>query len=132
MPRSWLSSKFSRLLLPEYAAIDPARIDLLFERFVSAERNEPPDIDVDFEQQNVARKSFSTYIKNMDVSVPWPMRQRSFTIAPGWPWARSVAGSNGLVERTPCRENLFLLTGFGTADVKTASMSAGSHVGLDS
>ena len=32
-------------------AVDPARIDLLFERFVSAERNEPPDIDVDFEHE---------------------------------------------------------------------------------
>ncbi|WP_375283469.1 error-prone DNA polymerase [Marinicauda pacifica] len=31
--------------------VDPATIDLLFERFVSAERNEPPDIDVDFEHQ---------------------------------------------------------------------------------
>ncbi|HMB78350.1 MAG TPA: error-prone DNA polymerase, partial [Kiloniellaceae bacterium] len=30
-------------------AVDPARLDLLFERFVSAERDEPPDIDVDFE-----------------------------------------------------------------------------------
>ncbi|HYM29744.1 MAG TPA: error-prone DNA polymerase [Candidatus Cybelea sp.] len=32
-------------------AVDPARIDLLFERFVSAERKEPPDIDVDFEHE---------------------------------------------------------------------------------
>ena len=32
-------------------AVDPARCDLLFERFVSAERNEPPDIDVDFEHE---------------------------------------------------------------------------------
>ncbi len=32
-------------------AVDPNRIDLLFERFVSAERNEPPDIDVDFEHE---------------------------------------------------------------------------------
>ena len=32
-------------------AVDPDRIDLLFERFVSAERNEPPDIDVDFEHE---------------------------------------------------------------------------------
>ncbi len=31
--------------------VDPARIDLLFERFVSAERGEPPDIDVDFEHE---------------------------------------------------------------------------------
>ncbi len=29
--------------------VDPARMDLLFERFVSRERNEPPDIDIDFE-----------------------------------------------------------------------------------
>jgi error-prone DNA polymerase len=32
-------------------AVDPARCDLLFERFVSAARNEPPDIDVDFEHE---------------------------------------------------------------------------------
>ncbi len=31
--------------------VDPARTQLLFERFVSAERNEPPDIDLDFEHQ---------------------------------------------------------------------------------
>ena len=31
--------------------VDPARMSLLFERFISAERNEPPDIDVDFEHQ---------------------------------------------------------------------------------
>ncbi len=29
--------------------IDPERSNLLFERFISTERNEPPDIDVDFE-----------------------------------------------------------------------------------
>ena len=32
-------------------AVDPGRVDLLFERFISAERNEPPDIDVDFEHE---------------------------------------------------------------------------------
>ena len=31
--------------------VDPARSDLLFERFVSEERGEPPDIDVDFEHE---------------------------------------------------------------------------------
>ncbi len=31
--------------------VDPARVDLLFERFVSADRGEPPDIDVDFEHE---------------------------------------------------------------------------------
>ena len=32
-------------------AVDPEKVDLLFERFVSPERNEPPDIDVDFEHE---------------------------------------------------------------------------------
>ena len=32
-------------------AVDPARTSLLFERFLSAERREPPDIDVDFEHE---------------------------------------------------------------------------------
>ena len=32
-------------------SIDPVRSGLLFERFVSAERHEPPDIDVDFESE---------------------------------------------------------------------------------
>ncbi len=31
--------------------VDPAHTELLFERFISRERNEPPDIDVDFEHQ---------------------------------------------------------------------------------
>ncbi|NJN51486.1 MAG: error-prone DNA polymerase [Gammaproteobacteria bacterium] len=31
--------------------VDPSRMHLLFERFVSKERNEPPDIDVDFEHE---------------------------------------------------------------------------------
>jgi error-prone DNA polymerase len=31
--------------------VDPARGNSLFERFISKERNEPPDIDVDFEHQ---------------------------------------------------------------------------------
>ncbi|WP_295388674.1 error-prone DNA polymerase [uncultured Thiodictyon sp.] len=31
--------------------VDPARMDMLFERFISRERGEPPDIDVDFEHQ---------------------------------------------------------------------------------
>jgi error-prone DNA polymerase len=32
-------------------SVDPSKHELLFERFVSANRNEPPDIDVDFEHQ---------------------------------------------------------------------------------
>jgi error-prone DNA polymerase len=32
-------------------AVDPEQIDVLFERFISIERQEPPDIDVDFEHE---------------------------------------------------------------------------------
>ncbi len=32
-------------------SVDPGRMDLLFERFISRERNEAPDIDVDFEHE---------------------------------------------------------------------------------
>lgn len=32
-------------------SVDPSRIDVLFERFISKERNEAPDIDVDFEHE---------------------------------------------------------------------------------
>lgn len=31
--------------------VDPARMNMLFERFLSRERNEPPDIDIDFEHE---------------------------------------------------------------------------------
>jgi DNA-directed DNA polymerase III PolC len=31
--------------------VDPSRMAMLFERFISKERNEPPDIDVDFEHE---------------------------------------------------------------------------------
>jgi len=33
----------------DVTSVDPTKIDLLFERFISKERLEPPDIDVDFE-----------------------------------------------------------------------------------
>jgi len=35
----------------DITAVDPAQNDLLFERFISQERKEPPDIDVDFEHE---------------------------------------------------------------------------------
>jgi error-prone DNA polymerase len=40
--------------------VDPAQTTLLFERFISRERNEPPDIDVDFEHER--REEIIQYI----------------------------------------------------------------------
>jgi error-prone DNA polymerase len=45
-------------------AVDPARSDMLFERFISRERSEPPDIDVDFEherREEVIQHVYATY-----------------------------------------------------------------------
>lgn len=41
-------------------AVDPERMQVLFERFISKERNEPPDIDVDFEHER--REEVMQYI----------------------------------------------------------------------
>ncbi len=43
-------------------SVNPAKFDLLFERFISAARNEPPDIDVDFEHER--REEVIQYIYN--------------------------------------------------------------------
>lgn len=48
--------------LLEITAIDPVRMNLLFERFISRERNEAPDIDVDFEHER--REEVIQYIYN--------------------------------------------------------------------
>jgi len=41
-------------------SVDPMKFDLLFERFISSARNEPPDIDVDFEHER--REEIIQYI----------------------------------------------------------------------
>lgn len=43
-------------------AVNPATSNLLFDRFISTERNEPPDIDVDFEHER--REEVIQYIYN--------------------------------------------------------------------
>jgi error-prone DNA polymerase len=43
-------------------SVDPARMELLFERFVSEERDEPPDIDIDFEHER--REEVIQYVYN--------------------------------------------------------------------
>ena len=42
--------------------VDPSRMEMLFERFISKERNEPPDIDVDFEHER--REEVIQYLYN--------------------------------------------------------------------
>ncbi len=56
-------------------AVDPARSNLLFERFLSEERaNEPPDIDIDFEherREEVIQEIYETYAAS---APPWSRR----------------------------------------------------------
>ncbi len=45
-------------------AVNPTEVDLLFERFISADRKEPPDIDVDFEharREEVIQEIYDRY-----------------------------------------------------------------------
>lgn len=61
-------------------SIDPDRNDLLFERFVSQERKEPPDIDVDFEHERreiVMQWIFDTYGRNHSALCSTVIRYRS-------------------------------------------------------
>ncbi|HEX2011291.1 MAG TPA: PHP domain-containing protein, partial [Roseateles sp.] len=47
--------------------VDPARMNVLFERFISKERNEPPDIDIDFEharREEVIQYLYGKYTRN--------------------------------------------------------------------
>ena len=61
LPGPRLGGQFRRLLLPRHHRGRTRRPrDLLFERFISPERNEPPDIDVDFEHER--REEVMQYI----------------------------------------------------------------------
>src|SRR4029450_3966675 len=61
-------------------SIDPVRSGLLFERFVSEERREPPDIDVDFEherREEVIQWIYETYGRHRSALTAVVSRYRS-------------------------------------------------------
>ncbi|MVA27513.1 error-prone DNA polymerase [Agrobacterium vitis] len=61
-------------------SIDPERSNLLFERFISEERREPPDIDVDFEHNRreiVMQWVFKTYGRNHSALCSTVIRYRT-------------------------------------------------------
>ncbi len=60
--------------------IDPVSMNLLFERFLSRERNEPPDIDLDIEherREEVIQHVYSTYGRDHAAMVAVVIRYRS-------------------------------------------------------
>ena len=61
-------------------AVDPSRIGLLFERFISKERAEPPDIDLDIEhnrREEVIRHVYEKYGRERAAMVANIVRYRS-------------------------------------------------------
>jgi len=61
-------------------SVDPTKFDLLFERFISAARNEPPDIDVDFEhsrREEVIQYIYSKYGRDRAAIVATVTQQHS-------------------------------------------------------
>jgi error-prone DNA polymerase len=60
-------------------AVDPTRSELLFERFLSEERAEPPDIDIDFEherREEVIQELYARYGRERAVMVAEVIRYR--------------------------------------------------------
>jgi len=61
-------------------SVDPTRFELLFERFFSPERKEPPDIDIDFEherREEVIQYIFDKYGRDRAAIVATVTQQRS-------------------------------------------------------
>jgi error-prone DNA polymerase len=77
--------------------VDPARMNMLFERFISRERDEPPDIDVDFEherREEVIQYIYRKYGRDRAALAATVItyRPRSAISARRWasPWLRST------------------------------------------
>ena len=105
--------------------VDPDRADLLFERFISPERREPPDIDVDFEHER--REEVIQYIYRKYG------RERAGIAATvisyrGRSAIREVGKAFGLSEDTiGALSSSIWGSGGGTADLSRAGLSADSR-----
>jgi error-prone DNA polymerase len=76
--------------------VSPEKVSLLFERFISRERDEPPDIDVDFEHERREEVIQYIYEKYSAAAPPWPPPSSPTaraapcaTSARPWGWTRS-------------------------------------------
>ena len=108
-------------------AVDPARIDLLFERFVSRERREPPDIDVDFEherREEVIQYIYGRYGRERAGLAATVISYR------GRSAARDVGKAMGLSEDT-CRRARRRNSGSCTTTAPSPSCGGCGEAGLD-
>ena len=108
-------------------AIDPTRIDLLFERFISRERREPPDIDVDFEherREEVIQHIYSRYGRDRAGLAATVIRYRTRSAA------RDVGKAMGLSEDTAAALAGALRDGQGSKPWEAAALRL-REAGLD-
>ncbi|WP_342365239.1 hypothetical protein [Paracoccus ravus] len=103
-------------------SIDPARNDLLFERFVSEERREPPDIDVDFEherREEVIQWVYDTYGRDRAALCATVIRYRSKGAL------RDVGKAMGLPEDLirALSSQLWAWSGEGVSDAQLAELN---------
>ncbi|MCA9751095.1 MAG: error-prone DNA polymerase, partial [Gemmatimonadetes bacterium] len=104
-------------------AIDPVRLDLLFERFLSRERNEPPDIDLDIEherREEVIQWVYERYGRRRAAMVANVIRYRSKSAV------REVGKVLGVAETALDRLSKLLGSRFRDLEV-----DALDHSGLD-
>ncbi len=104
-------------------AVDPVRLDLLFERFLSRERDEPPDIDVDIEherREEVIQWVYRRYGRRRAAMVANIIRYRTKSAV------RDVGKTLGLAETA--LDRLSKLMGSRFADLHGDALT---HSGLD-
>ena len=113
------------LLLPGNHAVDPDRIDVLFERFISKERAEAPDIDIDFEHQR--REEVIQYIYEKYGRERSGMTAEVITYRPRSA-SRDVGKALGLsLDRV---DSLASAIGHGDDDVGTATAVCGKEASI--
>ena len=105
--------------------VDPDRADLLFERFISPERREPPDIDVDFEherREEVIQYIYRKYGRDRAGIAATVISYR------GRSAIREVGKAFGLSEDTiGALSSSIWGSGGGTADLSRAGLDADSR-----
>ena len=104
-------------------AIDPIQLDLLFERFLSRERNEPPDIDLDIEherREEVIQWVYERYGRRRAAMVANVIRYRTKSAV------REVGKALGVAETALDRLSKLLGSRFSSMQVQALE-----HAGLD-
>ena len=108
-------------------AVDPTRVELLFERFLSRERHEPPDIDLDImhvRREEVIRHVYAKYGRDRAAMVANVVRYRARSAV------REVGKALGLSE-TAVDRLAKLLSHHGALDATGETAELAQHTGLD-